>query len=113
MPLEPTSFTFTSINFRVACVYMLLQLCFRIQLLFTDKYLSSFQAQAAHEQLMLVEQMALKLMDVTKPSPSLGAITGVLLHLVTNATRKPTHGLDHFVLIQIIKVSLCVFVVPI
>lgn len=48
-------------------------------------HLSSFQAQAAHEQPMLVEQMALELLNVPKPrlSSLVGAtsssITGLLL----------------------------------
>lgn len=39
MTHESTSFTFSTINLRVTCVYMLIQLSPCVQLLLTDKYL--------------------------------------------------------------------------
>ena len=64
---------------------------------------------------MLVKQMALKLFNTPKSRPSPGCvIVGQLVqHFgITDAARKPAHGLDHLIVVHIIEESLGVLVVP-
>lgn len=80
-------------------------------------YLSPFQTKVAHVQLMLVEQMTLELLYAPKPvpAPCWSHTSSRLIRPcpVTHTTRETTHCFYHLVVVRVLKVALCVFMVPV
>lgn len=56
--------------------------------------------------------MTLQLIDVPKLGSSPGTIIQLVL-LITFTTRKPTHGLDHLIMVRIIEKGPCIIMVPV
>lgn len=77
-------------------------------------YLPPLQAKVAHKQPMHMVQMSLQLFDAPEPAsaPWLTNRGSLILCIVTHTTRKPTHCSYHLVVICIIKICLCILMVP-
>src|ERR1044072_9908607 len=85
MPHKTTSLALASIDFGITCAYVLTQLCPSIEFLLTYKNLPSLQTEAAHMQLMAVEQVPRELAYIPKPlSPPRRSIMWLVLQLVTH-----------------------------
>jgi hypothetical protein len=63
---------------------------------------------------MLMVQMSLQLFDAPEPASALclSSKSSLILCIVTNTTRKPAHCSYHPVVISVIKIRLCILMVP-
>lgn len=57
--------------------------------------------------------MTFQLLNVPKSSLPLWPIIGLIFHLIAYTAWQPTHCLDHLIMVHVVKIRLCILMVPI